>query len=137
MSAPASDTAVGKVLFSLITANAAITAIVGTKVYPLLAAQGALMPYIVYKKVSNVFNDTKSGQGDINQYRMQVDVYTTSYAQGLEVQQLLRETLDRVTRGTVAGSFVDGIKILSEDDMHLEDPAVLLFSQDYQIRILR
>lgn len=137
MSAPAHDTAVGKVLFSLITGDAEITAIVQTKVYPGMAPQKAVMPYVVYRKISNTPNDTKSGPGDVHEYRMQIDVYTKSYSQGTELQQLMRNTLDRAERGTVAGVFLDGIRFLNEDDMHLEDPAILLFSQDYQIRIAR
>jgi hypothetical protein len=59
-----------------------------TSIYPIIAPQGAVLPYVTYQRVGSNVNNVLVGPPSIDQTRMQVDVWHTSYqgAQTLAAQ---------------------------------------------------
>jgi hypothetical protein len=57
-------------------------------IYPIIAPQGSLPPYVTYQRVGSTVNNVLSGPPSIDQTRMQIDVWDTSYqgAQTLAAQ---------------------------------------------------
>ena len=116
---------IGKVIKSLIGALG--------KVYPLRAEQGSAPPYIVYNIVSNTPTNTKDGVSELDVWRVQIDVFGTTYAECVSLSDSIRTTLDRY-RGTVASVDVDKIVFENENDGFDDEAEYYHRSQDYFIR---
>lgn len=74
-------------LYTRLSTYAPLTALVGTRIYPLVAPQGTTLPYCVYRKVSPGRQYTLDGYA-IERPRMQVSCYGATYGQakGVAVQ---------------------------------------------------
>lgn len=64
-------------LHTALLANAGIAAIVGTRIYPVIAPDNCVFPAMVYSVVSEVM--IGSGSNRCMQARVQIDCYATSY----------------------------------------------------------
>jgi hypothetical protein len=70
----------------LVAALKASPALAGVKVYPLVAADGAIAPYIVYcEPVENANNDLQ-GPVDLQNRWMQIDVYAKTKVQAVALK---------------------------------------------------
>ena len=49
------------------------------KAYPVEAPQNAVLPYVVYRRISTMRHDTIQGKGTIEQARIQLNCYGASY----------------------------------------------------------
>ena len=58
-----------------------VSALVGGKIYPLLAPQNVSNPYIVYHVISDNSNQCISGDINQNEARFQIDVWSTKYSE--------------------------------------------------------
>jgi len=116
----------GKVLYSLASDVIAL--------YPERVYQGETEPYGIYKKISDKPTDTKSGASTLDVDRWQIDIITSTYAEGVSLADSLRSTIDRY-RGVVMGVTVDKIVFEDERDMYDDKAEKYMRSQDYFIRI--
>lgn len=63
------------------------------KIFP-IATDSATLPYILYRRAALEHNPTKAGQPGADTVRMEVVCYTAKYADGVELAEAVRETLD-------------------------------------------
>lgn len=49
-------------------------------IYPMVAPQGTALPYVTYQRVASTVNNVLSGAPSIDNARMQIDVWASSYA---------------------------------------------------------
>ena len=117
---------IGKVLYSL--ASDIVT------LYPQRVTQGDSSPYGVYKKISDKPTDTKDGASTLDVDRVQIDIITSTYAEGVSLSDSLRSAIDRY-RGVVMGVTVDKIVFEDERDMYDNEAEKYMRSQDYFIRL--
>lgn len=84
-----------KVVYTLLTGSAAVTALVGLKIYPGLIPQNTSMPAVSYELVSGVDIAPINAQagGVILRSRVQVSVLARSYAQVKTIQEAIRGAL--------------------------------------------
>lgn len=94
--------AIETVLYSTVTAAAGVTALVGTRVYPVRAPQEATAPYVTYRRVSDLPHLTHGLESDSGAGRWQFDCYAPTYAQVKAVAQALKDALNG-QRVTAAG----------------------------------
>jgi hypothetical protein len=66
-------------LVARLKATAGVTAIVGTKIYPMLAPQSATIPYIVYEKTLDSPVNDANGTGSTSQKRYTVACFAATY----------------------------------------------------------
>lgn len=125
---------VGKVIKTLLAANADFTALVGTKVYPQRAPQNTDYPYCVYSIISSIPVDTKDRPASLDAVRVQIDIFSNTYAEAQALTGYLRTAIDAKT-GTISGVKVDGILYITEEDLYSEDQDVFGKSSDYSFRI--
>jgi len=131
-----SRTQVGKAIFSILTTDAEVSAIVGAKVYPRTAPQGVVIPYVVYSIISVTPTDTKDRPSPVDAIRVQIDCYTRTYLGGETLHGAVRDAIDAYEIGaTVAGVKLDGIKYETENDTIDEDVDIFRRSADYIIRV--
>lgn len=65
---------VKEAIYSILTADAGISAIVGTKVYPSVAPSSAVAPFVVYSVISNAPIQTMAGSVS-TKYRIQFSCF--------------------------------------------------------------
>ena len=92
------------------------------RVYPLVAPDGALRPYIVFQRISANAQNILSGASGLTNTRLQVDVYATTYAQA----QGIAAAIDAL----MAGWSVQNVSIMSQD-FYEPDAKLHRVSSDY------
>jgi hypothetical protein len=126
----------GKAIYTILTEDAGVSAIVGTRVYPQVAAQGAAFPFVVYVLQDNTPSDTKSGVSTLDEIRYDIVAAAETYSALSSLTERIRLALDRYS-GTVSGIVVDSIQFTELDVDN--DPATETFvsSSEYILRIKR
>lgn len=74
---------------------AQLAAAVAGRVYPLVAPDGAAMPYLVYQRVANTVANVLAGNGSppIDNSRIQIDVWAASYASAQATARTAKDLL--------------------------------------------
>ena len=126
----------GKAIYSILTADSDVNAIVSGRVYPQIAAQGAAFPFVVYVINDLTPSDTKSGVSTLDEVRYEVLAIAETYAEAADLNEKVRTALDRYT-GTVSGVVVDSIQFTELETDY--DPAaeVYIANSEYIIRVKR
>ena len=126
----------GKAIYSILTSDSDVSAIVGTRVYPQIAAQGAAFPFVVYVLQDTSPSDTKSGVSTLDEVRYDIVVASETYAQVSDLTNKIRTALDRYS-GTVAGVVIDSIQFTDLDVNNDPGTETYLTSSEYIIRVKR
>lgn len=126
----------GKAIYSILTNDSDVSALIGTRVYPQVAAQGAAFPFVVYVLQDNTPSDTKSGVSTLDEIRYDIVAAAETYSALSSLTERIRLALDRYS-GTVSGIVVDSIQFTELDVDN--DPATETFvsSSEYILRIKR
>ena len=126
----------GKAIYSILTENAGVSAIVGNKVYAQIAAQGAAFPFVVYVLQDNSPSDTKSGPSTLDEVRYDIVAAAETYASLSSLTERIRLALDRYT-GDLGGVEIDSIQFIDLDVDN--DPATETYvsSSEYILRVKR
>lgn len=91
-------------------AFAGLTALIGTnpvRLYPLEAAQKAILPYVTYQVITDPPWHTMGADKDA-QARVQFDVWASSWAIAKQVRDQVLACFDRLAPGTYGGTVLDG-----------------------------
>lgn len=126
----------GKAIYSILTSDSDVSAIVGNRVYPQIAAQEAAFPFVVYILSDIEPSDTKSGVSTLDEARYEVLAVCETYAEVADLTNKIRTALDRYT-GTVAGVVIDSIQFTDIDTSNDDKNEVYLTSSEYIIRVKR
>jgi len=98
-------------LYSYLTNDAAIAALVGTRVYPLTAEQGASLPLLVYQRVSTPREVSQSGSSGLAHPRFQISCLAASYGDAVALANAVVAALNGYKgtfgAGSIQASFVD------------------------------
>ena len=126
----------GKAIYTILTEDAGVSAIVGNKVYPQIAAQGAAFPFVVYVLQDNSPSDTKSGVSTLDEVRYDIVAAAETYTELSSLTERIRLALDRYT-GDIGGVEIDSIQFIDLDVDN--DPATETYvsSSEYILRIKR
>ena len=127
---------VGKAIFDLLLGDADLRAIVNNRIFPEVAQQDADLPYVVYNISSNEPSDTKREPSKLDTAQVEVNLYSTSYSECIDMATHVRAALDRV-RGTYSGVNVQSIQYLGEVIDFDEAQRTYNITADYDVRISR
>jgi hypothetical protein len=127
---------VGKAIYYLLTNSTDVTDIVSTRVYPEIAEQNAALPYVVYNIANNEPTDTKPEPSKLDTAQIEVNVYSESYTECIDLSVAVRAALDRV-KGTYNGVNVQSIQYLNEIIDFDEPQRAYNIASDYDVRISR
>jgi hypothetical protein len=120
-------------IYARVSGDAGVAALVGTRVYPLLAPQGAAYPFIRYQKISRVGEAVAfdAVNGVVNA-RFQFDAYAVTFTEARAIQDAVRACLDD-WRGI--GGAVVMAQLINEFDRYEGDDASRIFrsTQEYQV----
>lgn len=127
---------VGAAIYSLLVNDSAVSAVVGTRIYPELAEEGAAAPYVVYSVVSNTPSDTKDGT-PIDEAQLEIFSVGSTYAAANDLADKVRAALDRKSQIVVGTVTVQSIQYTNEVVEVSEKRDLYISVQDYTTRITR
>ncbi|MBN1807185.1 MAG: DUF3168 domain-containing protein [Sedimentisphaerales bacterium] len=105
-----------KALHYILVNNSAVTALVGSGIYPNKIPQGAAVPAITYQQISGVrFHDMLEAAGMVKA-RYQFNCWAAGYAKTREIAEAVRLALDNYS-GTASQTVIDVIHLDNEGDM--------------------
>jgi hypothetical protein len=107
-------------LYSFLSTQVAITAVVGTRMYPVLAPASAGLPFVTYQRLDEQEEGWLLGRSGLSRATYQLDVWGATPAQAEAVVLALKSTLDRY-RGLMGSVPVRQCTLVSILD-GLEDP---------------
>ena len=126
----------GRAIWTILTHDEGVSAAVGARIYPQIAAQGAAFPFVVYVLQDNSPSDTKSGPSTLDEVRYDIVVAAETYAALSSLTERIRLVLDRYT-GDIGGVEIDSIQFIDLDVDN--DPATETYvsSSEYILRVKR
>lgn len=126
----------GKAIYGILSANAGVTAICSTRIYPDVAAQGSEFPFVVYNLTRLAASDTKSGVSTLDEERYDLNCVSSSYAQAIGLSEAVRGALDRYS-GTVNGVNIQSIQFTDFETNFDDDNDVYVAVVEVVIRVQR
>jgi len=110
-------------LFSLLTANSDVAALVGTRVYPVKMPDDPQLPAISLQVADGDRGDSLEGSDGLASELVQIDCWSRDMDQVKDLAKKARAAL-RGYRGTVAGLTIGGILGWRETDLFDEDAEI-------------
>jgi hypothetical protein len=117
-------TSIEQRVYTLLSGTAAVTALVGTRIYPTKAQQAALLPQLVYRRVSTSRVYSLAGESGVEMCRIQVDCQDDDFA---GARALAAAVLDAFNGATSFASTPDG-----DVSGYESDPEIYTVSLDFQ-----
>jgi hypothetical protein len=131
----------GKAIYAALTANAGLTALVGTRIYPDYGIQKPTLPYVVYTVLQTNPSPTKDGASKLDTIRVQIDTWSDSFETAQTVSEQVRAVLEFITPGTYGTVAIDGAHLRDEMNINPITASVEMglfgVSQEYEVRIKR
>ena len=127
---------IGDVVYSLLSNDATVSALVSTRIYPSLAIEDVAYPYIVYEQTGNNPTDDKDGVSSLDTLSYDIEIYTETLADSNTLGVAVRNVLDRYA-GTVNTKVIQSVKYNNENSGYSDDMGrVHLKMQSYDFRYL-
>lgn len=114
-------------LYKHLSTVALITDITGSRIYPVLLPQGAAaaFPAVTYQRVSADRVYSLSGYSTLENVRMQIDCWATSFETVKDLGDKMRQTVDTAT------AFASNL--LSDQDLYEDEVGVYRVSMDFSL----
>lgn len=103
-------------LYSLLSNDEAASALVGSRIFPLIAPQADSLPYITYQEISGIRQHVLAGPVGMVCSRFQINCWGQVYEDCDAVATAVRKLLDGYA-GTAGGTVVHKAKLDSEIDL--------------------
>ena len=130
---------IGTAIHDILTSDATLAGIVGSRVFPNTVPAKTVFPFAVYSIIRTTPTDDKDGTSPLDDVQVQLDFYNKSYSSNKEAATRARELLDRY-RNLQYSSTLAIDKGIFENEIDGEfDEAIGVYwtSQDYRFRINR
>ena len=130
-----------KITYNILSTNAALTALISTRLNPVRIPQGSSFPAVSYNLVSEVPNPTKSGHSRTEFARVQVNAYGNTLASTEAVASAIRTAFEAVTLPGIFNSIKCQTIEYDGENQTADDQAAFAglyqISQDYLINFTR
>lgn len=121
-------------VYKLLSGESTITALVGSKVFPVTEPQQDGYPVIVYSQLNEERIESKDGP-ILNGHRFTIDIYAESYSECHSIAQATKTLLEWYN-GTVDGVQY-AIRFTDQQDQDFEDETQTFgIVQDYSLEVL-
>ena len=125
---------VGAAIYSMLKDDSAVSALVGTRIYPELAEEGAATPYVVYSVVSNTPVDTKES-APVDEAQLEVFSVADTYAAANDLADKVRTALSRQAKTIIETVTIQSIKYTNEVTEVSAERNMYISVQDYTARL--
>lgn len=130
-----------KIVYSILNNNAALTALISTRLNPVRIPQESAFPAVSYQLVSEVPNPTKSGHSRTEFARVQINAYGVTLASAESVAFAIRTAFEVVTLpatfNTIKCQTIEFDGELQTADDTAAFAGLYQISQDYIINLTR
>lgn len=109
-------------VYTQLSNHAGLTALVGVKIYPLIAPQGAQAPFVVYQKVSRIPAYSHSGYSTYQKVRLQISCFAETY---LEAKNIAAQVVDAMETWPDANAKV--MSVFLDDETDIYDERTMLY----------
>jgi hypothetical protein len=122
-----------KSIYNILAADASVTGITSTRIYPAVVPQKIADPFIEFDCYNTEPTDTKTSASILDTYFVEVSCYHTSALQAVTLSNYVRAALDRYT-GLNAGNVIDKSIFDSQDGPYFDHEREL-YRVDINFRI--
>lgn len=119
---------------TFILADATVTSLIGTRMYPLTVPQNGTMPAVTYQVISGSRGYVFRAPAGMARHRIQFDCYATTYTSAESVAAAIRNRLSGYMGNAGTGA-IEAAMFDTERDFYEADVALYRRSVDYQIWI--
>ncbi len=127
---------VGDVIYSLLSNDTDVAALVGTKIYPYMGIEDIAYPYIVYDNMGVEPTQCKDAPSSLDTVSVQIELYSETLSEIEDLGNKVRTALDRVS-GTTETVVVQSISFRDEDGGYADEDRVYVKIQSYNFRIIK
>lgn len=119
-------------LYVILTDDATVSGLIGTRVYPLLIPQDAALPAIAYQRISRLQIQTQSGPSCLSRARMQLTCVATTYSGVKALADAVRVVLDGY-KGTAASVSVGASFLETDADAYADESELFSVRMDFRM----
>ena len=105
---------ISKAVYNILSTNAGVTALLGTKIYPVKTPQAVQAPFAVYLCTTEPV-DTKDGVVTQEVVDCQITIFSGGYESAQSIKAAIRTALDRVS-GTYKSNKIQTIIFVDDRD---------------------
>ena len=116
-------------LLDILEANAGVSALIGTRIYPMLLPQTPTLPAIVYSVISAMRTARHGGRASIGEKRIQFSCWGSTYSGAKALADQVRLALDG-TKPTTEGAAL----IAGEHDIYDTETGWFHISMDFMVQ---
>lgn len=96
-----------------------VTAILSTRIYPLILPQNPTLPAAQYAIIDGPPTDNLAGKAGLYRFELQIDIFANRYKQAVEAENVVRKSLQGYTN--IGSGNIQGIyHLMSSDDYEKE-----------------
>ncbi len=125
---------VEQALYSLLSGNAGVAALVATRISPITKPEDATLPAITYRRISSQRFSAMGRDAGVIKGRFQIDVWADTYDSAVGVKEAVRAAVQRYS--TVTGVTIYDIFIISEIDFFEDDTGQYHIAVDIEINYI-
>jgi len=128
---------IGKAIYKILSQNSDVSALVGTRIFPNVAPQTTIFPFIIYDVTGVQPNDTKEGPSTLDTNDVMISCYSETYSQASDLAQKIRVAMDRINEGIYGGEQIQSSQFQSYNDIFDDtsgDAGIYRKALDFEIR---
>lgn len=123
------------IIYNILSNDAGVAALVGDRIYPVLAHQEAAFPFIVYRKKIDP-DDVKGVVNKQDTLTIEISVVSKKLDEADNIQQVVRAALDNTTPGSLEGFTVGKIHFVTQDmELYDMDENLYIIPSSYKVKI--
>lgn len=126
---------VGAIIYNLLSNNAAVNALISSRIYPLKAPQGPFKSCVVYTRITT---DTEATKGSYNKYdriQIQISSFASSYDAAVSLADAVRAALVDSYNTDVGILNVNRIFFENQAEEYDDETETYGIFQDYEFNI--
>lgn len=123
----------GKAIYSILSTDEDLTALVDGRVFPELAAQDSATPYVTYHIRSVEPEDTKTGPSTLDVVTFEVFCIGPDYGSLMDVAEACRTAIDRQA-GNFNSTAIQSVRYIDEDCDFDQSTMDFITSQTFEVR---
>ena len=124
----------GKAVYNILNSDSDVNTAASGGIFPGIARQGAVPPYIVYRIDETEPNDTKDGVSDFDFFFIIIEAYAKTYSAVDDLSIKVRTALDRYS-GTANGVTVTSVQFEDKVDVFTGDARFHSQEEDFKVWI--
>lgn len=124
--------AVGDVMFARATDHSGVSALIGTRCYPLMLPQRPTLPAMTYQVISRV---QRESEPCVQQIRVQVDSWAATYAGAQALAAAVRAAYD-AWRSLSGDTKIVWMQQVNEQDLYEAAPEMWRVSTDFLAQVV-